>query len=111
MYQITGATEGQDINNVSSVRSDTPDPDASNNKTQVNLTVTSVADLALTKNGPASAVAGDGTGFDWTLSVHNNGPSTAANVTITDTVPAGVAIVSVTMPGGSCTAGVPGDPG
>jgi uncharacterized repeat protein (TIGR01451 family) len=106
-YTIT-ATEGQDIDNLATVRSDTPDPDASNNQAEVNLTVTALADLALTKNVTGSGVAG--TPITWTLSVHNNGPSTASNVTITDTVPAGVSIGSVSMPGGSCTAGVPGDP-
>jgi uncharacterized repeat protein (TIGR01451 family) len=106
-YTIT-ANDGQDINNVASVRSDTPDPDPTNNQATVNLTVTSLADLALTKNGPASVVAG--TPISWTLSVQNNGPSTATNVAITDTVPAGVTITGVSMPGGSCVSGAAGDP-
>ena len=102
------ASEGQNIDNVASARSDTPDPDATNNQAQVNLTVTALADLALTESGPASVVAG--TPITWTLQVSNNGPSTASNVAITDTVPAGVSITSVTMPGSSCTAGVAGNP-
>ena len=53
IYTIT-ATEGQNINNKATVRSDTPDPDTSNNTTTVNLTVSSLADLALTKNGPGA---------------------------------------------------------
>jgi uncharacterized repeat protein (TIGR01451 family) len=106
-YTIT-ANDGQDINNVASVRSDTPDPDPTNNQATVNLTVTSLADLALTKNGPASVVAG--TPISWTLTVHNLGPSTASNVAITDTVPAGVTITAVSMPGGSCVSGAAGDP-
>ncbi|MFL6163305.1 MAG: hypothetical protein ACJ74U_13880 [Jatrophihabitantaceae bacterium] len=105
-YTIT-ANDGQDIDNLASVRGDTPDPDPTSNSTKVNLTVSSVADLALTKTAPASVVAG--TSLSWTLSVHNNGPSAATNVTITDTVPAGVSITSVTMSGASCSAGVPGD--
>lgn len=106
-YQVSAA-DGQDINDVATARSDTPDPDNNNNKAQVNLTVTSVADLALTKTGPGSVIAG--TPITWTLNVHNNGPSTATNGSITDTVPAGVSITSVSMSGGSCAAGVPGDP-
>jgi len=106
-YTIT-ANDGQDIDNQASARSDTPDPNSSNNQVTVNLTVTSLADLALTKNVATSGVAG--TAITWTLSVHNNGPSSATNVTITDTVPAGVSIQTVSMPGGSCTAGVPCDP-
>lgn len=101
------ATEGQNIDNVATATSDTPDPDTSNNQAQVNLTVTALADLGLTSNVATSGVAG--TPITWTLSATNNGPSTATNVTITDTVPAGVSIASVSMPGGSCVAGVPGD--
>jgi uncharacterized repeat protein (TIGR01451 family) len=106
-YTIT-ATEGQDIDNQAVVRSDTPDPDTSNNTAQVNLTVTALSDLALAKSVSSTGVAG--TPISWTLSVRNNGPSTAKNVMITDTVPAGVTIASVSLSGGSCTAGVPGDP-
>ena len=107
-YQVTDANEGQDINNVASVRSDTPDPDNTNNQATVNLTVTSLADLSITKSGPGSVSAGSA--ISWTLSVHNNGPSRATNVKITDTVPAGVAITSVSMPGATCVAGTAGDP-
>lgn len=106
-YTIS-ANDGQNINNTAVVRSDTPDPNGANNQASVNLSVTSVANLGLTKIGPASVVAG--TAIEWTLRVHNAGPSVASSNVITDTVPAGVSITSVAMPGGSCTAGVPGDP-
>jgi uncharacterized repeat protein (TIGR01451 family) len=101
------ATEGQNINDVAAARSDTPDPQPGNNQAQVNLTVSAVADLALTSSAPPSVVAGQP--IAWSLQATNNGPSTATNVAITDTVPAGVAITSVTASGGACTAGVPGD--
>jgi len=107
-YTMTAA-QGQNIDDIASARSDTPDPDATNNQAEVNLTVTALADLALTKNGPATVVAG--MPISWTLSVHNSGPSTATNILITDTVPAGVSITGVSMPGASCQAGVPGDTG
>ena len=100
--------EGQDINNHASVRSDTPDPDASNNDVTVSLTVSSLADLSVTKTGPASVVAG--TPIQWSLSLSNSGPSTAKNVVVTDTVPAGVVITSVSGSGASCTTGAAGDP-
>ena len=48
------------------------------------------ADLSIGAAGPATAAAGDPNGFDYTLTVKNNGPS--ANVggfTVTDTLPAG----------------------
>lgn len=106
-YQLL-SSEGQDIDNVAAVRSDTPDPDDSNNTATVNLAITAVADLALVKSGPASVAAG--TPITWTIDVTNAGPSTAASVLIADTVPAGVTITSVTAPGGSCVPGAAGDP-
>ncbi len=103
------SSEGQDINNRATVRSDTPDPNPDNNQSVVTLTVSSVADLSLTKTGPASVVAG--TPITWSLTLSNSGPSTARNVVVTDVVPAGVVITSVSGSGGaSCTTGVPGDP-
>jgi uncharacterized repeat protein (TIGR01451 family) len=106
-YTISAA-EGMDINNVAKVRSDTPDPVATNNTATVNLTVTAVADLALTKTGPSTATAGND--ITYILSVRNNGPSTAKNVIITDSEPAAVQILTITPTVGSCNAGVPGDP-
>ena len=102
------ATEGQDINNLATVRSDTPDPNPDNNQAVVNLTVRSVADLAVVKTGPASATAGTDTTYN--LTVTNNGPSTAINTVVTDALPAQVTILSVSSSQGSCNAGVPGDP-
>lgn len=108
-YRVS-ATEGQDLNNEATVRSDTPDPDASNNRVTVALTIQSVADLQLTAAAPANLVAGNGSGT-FTLTVTNTGPSTATNVVVADTVPAGVRILTVTgSAGATCTAGAPGDP-
>lgn len=103
--------EGADINNVATVRSDTPDPDRANNKAERALTVSAVANLSVTKTAsPATATAGEP--LTYTLHVHNSGPSTAAGVVVEDTLPDGLASISVTPGGGaaSCTVGVPGDP-
>jgi uncharacterized repeat protein (TIGR01451 family) len=110
-YTVTGtstSSTGQNVDNTASVRTDTPDPNPTNNSATVSLTVTALADLALTMHGPSSVVAG--TPITWTLHATNNGPSDAANVVVTDTVPAGVVINSVFMPGATCTTGVAGDP-
>jgi len=104
------SSEGQDINNVANVQSDTPDPDPSNNQVTVALNVSSVADLSLTKTDAPDPVTA-GTNITWTLSLGNGGPSTASNVLVEDTVPLGVSITSVSGTGGaSCTTGVAGDP-
>lgn len=107
-YTVT-ADEGQNIDDVATASSPTPDPSLSNNQAQVNLTVTALADLSLAESGPATATAGVPNGISWTLQVSNAGPSTAANVVITDDVPAGVTITGVSMPGATCSSGSPGN--
>lgn len=102
------ATEGVDINDVADVTSATPDPDTSNNQAEESVHVMAVADLALAKSGAAGAVAG--TDVAYTLSVVNDGPSTAEGVVVSDYAPAGVQILSVTgSDGAGCNAGVPGN--
>ena len=109
-YRVS-SNEGQDINNRATVRSDTPDPDPSNNEAIVALNVSAVADLSLTKSDAPDPVIAGTSPLTWTLSIGNAGPSTAQNVVVEDTVPAGVLIQSVTGSGGaSCTTGVAGDP-
>jgi uncharacterized repeat protein (TIGR01451 family) len=108
-YTVT-ANDGMNIDDVATASSPTPDPNLSNNQAQVNLTVTALADLGLTKNGPATATAGVPNGISWTLQASNSGPSAATNVVITDDVPAGVTITGVTMPGATCSSGTAGNP-
>jgi uncharacterized repeat protein (TIGR01451 family) len=107
---VVMSSEGQDINNVATIRSDTPDPDDTNNRATASLTVGSVADLSLTKSAaPTPVIAG--TNITWTLTAMNGGPSTASNVVVADDVPAGVTVLSASGSGGAtCNPGVPGDP-
>ncbi len=117
---VVRANETQDVNNRAIVytraagqppQPGTPDPDTSNNEATVFLAVLDTADLSVTKAGPANVTAG-GT-IQWTLTVRNSGPSTAANAVVRDVVPYGVAVSSATVAGGggSCTLGTSGDPG
>ncbi|MGH3646436.1 MAG: hypothetical protein ACRDTM_04570 [Micromonosporaceae bacterium] len=105
------SNEGQDVNNVATVRSDTPDPDSSNNRAELSLTVTALANLSLAKTDSTDPVVAGET-MSWTLSLGNTGPSTTRNVVVRDLVPAGTEVISVSVGGGagSCNAGVPGDP-
>ena len=57
------------------------------------------ADLSVTTTGPATVVAGDH--ITYTLTVHNAGPSAAADVLLEDLVPVELTFVSATGP---CTA-------
>src|SRR5205823_62727 len=53
-------------------------------------TVQARADLTISKTAPATAIAGDPAGFNYGLTVTNNGPSVhTGNLTVTDTLPAG----------------------
>ncbi|GAA1398841.1 hypothetical protein ACFQZ4_30570 [Catellatospora coxensis] len=93
------------INDVATVQSTTKDPDTSNNKATGRLDFVGSADLTLDKSGPATVVAG--TQLKYEIKVTNGGPSTANDVTVRDTLPAGVSFVSVTSPSGTCTNGQP----
>lgn len=93
------------VNDVATVSSPTPDPDTSNNQATGKVIFTGSADLEVAKVGPPSAVAG--TQLQYTITVTNNGPSTALGVVATDRLPAGVSFVSVATTVGSCTYGQP----
>ncbi len=105
---VLSADEGQDINDTATVSSITPDPVPGNNVAQDSTTVTPAANLALTKTAAPNPVVA-GTDLTYTLQVTNNGPSTAVNVVISDVMPAGVTIQSVSATNGVCNAGVPGN--
>jgi len=98
----------QDVNDRATVYSDTPDPNPENNYYEDGVTFMASADLALTKTATPSPVIA-GTTLTYDFSVTNNGPSTAVNVVIADVMPAGVTILSLTAPGGTCNAGIPGN--
>ena len=89
---------GYPLNNTSSETSGTPDSDSSNNSSTVQSTVTTEADLSISKTAPSDATAGDSAGFDYTLTVHNTGPSdNAGGFTVTDNLPNGLTF----QPGGT----------
>ena len=68
----------------------------------VNASAAASADLSVTKSGTATAKPG--AQFDYQLVWTNNGPDAAANVKMTDTLPASVSFVSASFgPGGPPT--------
>jgi uncharacterized repeat protein (TIGR01451 family) len=63
-----------------------------------------VIDLAITKtDNPDPVLLGDQ--LSYTLGVRNNGPDTATNVVVTDSLPSDVTFVSVSTPQGTCSGG------
>jgi uncharacterized repeat protein (TIGR01451 family)/LPXTG-motif cell wall-anchored protein len=93
----TGATIGNTVN-VSSPTDATP------NTATGTITVATLATLTLDKTGPVEAVPGVVGGVTWVLKVTNTGPSDAQAVTLGDTLPAVVSVVSVTPSQGACAA-------
>jgi len=106
------ADETQDIDDlvsVTTINDGTPDPDLSNNQAEDLISVTDVADLAVTKtSNDASVNAGERT--SWDITVTNNGPSTAENVVLTDVLPRAMVDGSISVTGANCALGTPGDP-
>jgi uncharacterized repeat protein (TIGR01451 family) len=89
---------GSSVSNTATVSSATADPVANNSATATTAFGPSVADLSITKSGPASASTGNGVSY--TIVVANNGPGAAINVVVDDPTPTGLAFVSAT---GACS--------
>jgi uncharacterized repeat protein (TIGR01451 family) len=71
------------------------DPDLSNNKNPPATTIARAqSDISLTKAGAAPFIEANEP-FEWRITAHNAGPSTAKNATITDTLPPGFTILEV----------------
>ncbi|MFF0344315.1 hypothetical protein [Kribbella sp. NPDC004875] len=89
------------VNNAT-ISSQTPDPNDRNNSDSAETTVTTAADLSIVKTvAPASLIAGGEAVY--TLTVHNDGPSTAEAVSVSDAVPAGLSVLQATSADGTCT--------
>jgi uncharacterized repeat protein (TIGR01451 family) len=96
------ATPAGPSNNTATVSTTTPDPNSGNNSsTAVTQVSASLADLSIAKT-PAPGPYGTGQPLTYTIVVTNSGPSSAAAVTVTDTLPAGTTLQSST-PSGACT--------
>lgn len=96
----SSATDG--FVNTATVSSTTPDPDLSNNSSTASIPLSPEADLRIKKlRLPAKVTAG---GFvAYALIVHNDGPSDATDVTVTDPVPAALRVISSRASQGSCS--------
>lgn len=91
------------LSNTATVTAATADPDTGNNSATATTTVGASADLQITKTAtPNSVVAGSN--LTYAIAVKNAGPSIAAAVAMSDTLPVGTTFVSLSAPGGwTCT--------
>ncbi len=98
---VTPTTTGTK-NNTASVTSSVTDPNTGDNSSTASTTVNPSANLSITKTDSPDPVNAGGT-LTYTITVSNAGPSTATNVTVTDTLPAGVSYVSASGTGWTCS--------
>ena len=97
-----GGNGGNRTNNVNVVSNGTADPNHANETASIDITVDPRADLTVTKNANPTTVPA-GQNLTYVIVVPNNGPSQAANSTITDTLPLDVTFVSASPSTGSCS--------
>src|SRR5262245_32732055 len=91
------------MSNAGTVATSTTDPVAGNDSDTEGTTVTTItADLSIVKSDSADPVNA-GAAFSYTLAIANGGPDPATSVTVTDTLPAGVAFVDAAGTGWSCS--------
>jgi uncharacterized repeat protein (TIGR01451 family) len=95
--QTTGS-----ITNTATVASNVNDPSTGNNSASAATTVNPAADLSIT-NGDSPDPVLAGNVLTYAVGLQNSGPSTATNVSVTDTLPPGSVFVSATPSQGSCS--------
>ena len=94
--------EGAHLSNTATVTSTTNDPDTDDRSVTEITNVRAVANRSAHKSGAPDPVA-PGANLTYTISIHNGGPSNAANVKMNDTTPYGTTFVSLAAPAGwSC---------
>ena len=100
---VVGSAASGEVVNEARVTSGTPDPDPSDDVASATVTVAPpVSDLTLVKSvAPTSVVAGGR--VTYSLVTTNRGPSTAADVAVTDSLPTGLTPVSVSTDRGTAT--------
>ncbi len=91
------------VSNTAYVSSTSPDPNDTNDESPVSRSLSPLADLVVTKTTSAASVH-QGDEFSYEITVRNDGPSDAVDVTLSDPLPApGVVLVGATTDTGSCT--------
>lgn len=100
---VTPRTVGLARNNTATINfqptATVADPDLSDNSSTVPIDVLPSADLQVSKVASRASVA-IGQDLSYTITTRNNGPNTATNVVMVDTLPANVDVRSVSATGG-----------
>ena len=97
----TGATAAS-ITNTANVTGAEFDSNAANNSASASTAVTPVADVQIIKTAAPNPVNA-GQNLTYAVNVRNNGPSAATGISVTDTPPVTLALVSATGSQGTCS--------
>jgi uncharacterized repeat protein (TIGR01451 family) len=94
---ITATVNGSATGSISNTATATPaagvnDPDSSNNTSTVNTSITPVANLSISKVGPATVNAGGA--ITYNITIANTGPSIADGASFSDLVPSSISGLS-----------------
>ncbi len=101
---ISGAPSGTNITDTVTASAGNIVPSITSNTASATVVVASAtsADMAIVKSATPNPVT-EGTPLTYSLAVTNNGPATATNVTVTDTLPSVMVYLSSTTTQGSCS--------
>jgi len=105
---VIGSAVAGSFTNSASVTSLSTDPSSSNNASSITVTVNPLADLSIRGTPPSPVISSDGAsnlpgpGDDvtFTIDVSNAGPSSAANVVMSTSVPANTTLQALASPSG-----------
>lgn len=103
LVQVAPDAPAGTLSNTATVSSTSGDSNPANDGATATTTVTSQADVAITKTeSPDPVIAGNQ--LTYAITVTNNGPGSANGVVVSDPLPAGITFISATPPF-TCTAG------
>ncbi|MBL0226231.1 MAG: VCBS repeat-containing protein [Geobacteraceae bacterium] len=98
---VSTSVDGGTISNTVSVASSSPDPDSGNNSITASATSVPYADLSMSMTDSPDPIVG-GENLTYSISITNSGASSAASVSVADTLPVGMLLISATPSVGSC---------
>ncbi|MFC6009052.1 hypothetical protein [Angustibacter luteus] len=98
--QVDAAAPAGTYTNEATVSGEVDDPTPSNNTDTDDVPVQPVANVSVTKTHTGTAHIGDDTTFQ--IAAHNDGPSQAQDVVVTDLLPSGLTLVSASGTGWTC---------
>jgi len=105
----TSTAAGMVLSNTANISSTTTDSNPINNSSTATTTITTSADLVITKTAPGATLPNSD--LTYTITTNNNGPSDALTVTVSDTLPANTTFVSINPSIYSCTTPAVGSTG